>query len=82
MADVATRLGIQGRFPRDASIALGTGEVTLIDLAAGYAAMVNGGRRITPYGMQRVEAEGRGVAPPAPSPRRSSAAKRPSACAT
>ena len=67
VADVATRLGIQGRFPRDGSIALGTGEVTLIDLAAGYAALVNGGRRVTPYGMQRVEAEGRAIpAPRAP----------------
>lgn len=68
VADVAMRLGVQGRFPRDASLALGTGEVTLIDLAAGYAAMVNGGRRITPYGMQRVEAEGRAVAAPRTEP--------------
>jgi penicillin-binding protein 1A len=68
VADVAMRLGVQGRFPRDASIALGTGEVTLIDLAAGYAAMVNGGRRITPYGMQRVEAEGRSLPAPRTDP--------------
>ena len=68
VADVAARLGIQGRFPRDGSLALGTGEVTLIDLAAGYGALVNGGRRITPYGMQRVEAEGRQVAAPRTEP--------------
>jgi len=68
VADVAARLGIQGRFPRDASIALGTGEVTLIDLAAGYAALVNGGRRVTPFGMQRVEAEGRALPAPRAEP--------------
>lgn len=68
VAEVATRLGIQGRFPRDGSIALGTGEVTLIDLAAGYAALVNGGRRVTPYGMQRVEAEGRAIPAPRAEP--------------
>ena len=68
VADVAARLGVAGRFPRDASLALGTGEVTLIDLAAGYAAMVNGGRRVTPYGMQRVEAEGRAIPPPRDAP--------------
>ncbi len=68
VADVAMRLGVNGRFPRDASIALGTGEVKLIDLAAGYAAMVNGGRRITPYGMQRVEAEGRSLPAPRTEP--------------
>jgi penicillin-binding protein 1A len=68
VADVAMRLGVNGRFPRDGSIALGTGEVKLIDLAAGYAAMVNGGRRITPYGMQRVEAEGRVLPAPRTEP--------------
>ncbi|WP_424810897.1 transglycosylase domain-containing protein [Roseococcus sp. YIM B11640] len=65
VAEVASRLGIRGRFPPDGSIALGTGEVTLIDLAAAYAALVNGGRRVTPFGMARVEAE-RGRVLPAP----------------
>jgi penicillin-binding protein 1A len=69
VAEVAGRLGIRGRFPTDGSIALGTGEVTLIDLAAAYAAIANGGRRVTPHGMGRVEAEGRVVgAPRAESP--------------
>jgi penicillin-binding protein 1A len=63
VADVAMRLGVRGRFPRDASLALGTGEVTLLDMTAAYAAMVNGGRRVTPFGMARVEAEGRNVTP-------------------
>jgi penicillin-binding protein 1A len=58
-AEMAGRLGIGGRFPRDASIALGTGEVTLLDLTAAYAAFANGGRRIAPYGMTRIEAAGR-----------------------
>ncbi|WP_421995542.1 transglycosylase domain-containing protein [Roseococcus sp.] len=64
VAEVARRLGMRGRFPTDGSIALGTGEVTLIDLAAAYAAMANGGRRVTPFGMGRVEAEGRVIATP------------------
>lgn len=64
VAEVAGRLGIRGRFPTDGSIALGTGEVTLIDLAAAYATIANGGRRVTPYGMARVEAEGRVVGAP------------------
>ena len=64
VAEVAARLGIRGRFPTDGSIALGTGEVTLIDLAAAYAAIANGGRRVTPHGMARVEAAGRVVAVP------------------
>jgi penicillin-binding protein 1A len=63
VADVAMRLGVRGRFPRDASLALGTGEVTLLDMTAAYAAMANGGRRVAPFGMARVEAEGRDVTP-------------------
>jgi penicillin-binding protein 1A len=65
VAEVAQRLGVEGRFPRDGSIALGTGEVTLLDLTAGYAALANGGRRVTPYGMARVEGA-RLAMPPTP----------------
>jgi len=58
-AESAQRLGLRGRFPRDGSVALGTGEVTLLDLAAAYAAFANGGRRVEPFGMGRVDAAGR-----------------------
>jgi penicillin-binding protein 1A len=68
VADVAMRLGVRGRFPRDASLALGTGEVTLLEMTAAYAAMANGGRRITPFGMARVEAEGRAMPVPRSEP--------------
>jgi penicillin-binding protein 1A len=59
VADVAQRLGVRGPFPRDGSITLGTGEVTLLELTAAYAALVNGGQRLAPFGMQRAEAAGR-----------------------
>jgi penicillin-binding protein 1A len=61
----AQRLGLKGRFPNDATIALGTGEVTLLDLTAAYAAFANGGRRIEPWAIASATAEGRavGVAP-------------------
>ncbi|GGC62808.1 penicillin-binding protein 1A [Siccirubricoccus deserti] len=65
-AAVARRLGIEGRFPNDASLALGTGEVTLLDLTAAYAAFINGGVRVTPFGIAAARAEGRAV----PLPRR------------
>ncbi|WP_255569237.1 transglycosylase domain-containing protein [Neoroseomonas alba] len=69
-AAVATRLGLPGPFPRDASIALGTGEVTLLDLVVAYAPFANGGRRIAPFGVAEARAEGRPIAwlPPAPAP--------------
>ncbi len=59
---VAQRLGLPGPFPRDASIALGTAEVTLLDLVAAYAPFANGGRRIAPFGIAEVRAEGRPIA--------------------
>ena len=38
----ARRLGIESALPADASIALGTGEVTLLELTAAYVALANG----------------------------------------
>jgi penicillin-binding protein 1A len=69
-AEVARRLGLEGRFPNDASIALGTGEVTLLDLTAAYAAFANGGTRITPFGIAGAQATGAALPVPRPAPRR------------
>ncbi|MFL1462384.1 transglycosylase domain-containing protein [Roseococcus sp. DSY-14] len=55
VAEAAGRLGVEGRFGRDASVVLGTGEATLLDMTAAYAALANGGRRVTPFGMARIE---------------------------
>ncbi len=55
----ARRLGIEDRLPRDASLALGTGEVHLLELTAAYAPFANGGLRVTPFGITRVVADGR-----------------------
>ncbi|MBR0678696.1 transpeptidase-transglycosylase, partial [Roseomonas alkaliterrae] len=59
VAAAAQRLGMPGPFPREASIALGTTEVTLLDLVAAYAAFANGGRRVAPHGIAEARAEGR-----------------------
>ena len=65
-AAAARRLGLGGPFPSDASIALGTGEVGLLELTAAYAAFANGGMRVTPHGMREAlpapGATGRGAA--------------------
>jgi membrane peptidoglycan carboxypeptidase len=37
------------------ALTLGGGEVRLLDLAAAYAALANGGRRVTPYAVQKIE---------------------------
>jgi penicillin-binding protein 1A len=51
IARVAVRLGIADKLPSDASLALGTGEVSLLELASAYAAFFNGGVRVTPHGV-------------------------------
>ncbi|MDB5372883.1 MAG: transpeptidase-transglycosylase, partial [Belnapia sp.] len=73
--EMAARLGIEGRFPNDASLALGTGEVTLLDLAGAYAAIANGGLRVTPHGIASAMAGGRAAPLPRTPPRRVIAAE-------
>ncbi|HVC60476.1 MAG TPA: PBP1A family penicillin-binding protein [Acetobacteraceae bacterium] len=51
VAATAARLGIADALPDDASLALGTGEVGLLELSASYAPFFNRGYRITPYGV-------------------------------
>ncbi|MGA3398749.1 MAG: PBP1A family penicillin-binding protein, partial [Acetobacteraceae bacterium] len=52
VAATAARLGIADKLPDDASLALGTGEVGLLELSAAYAPFFNHGNRVTPYGVE------------------------------
>ena len=67
---VAHRLGIADHLPDNASIALGTANVGLLELAASYAAFFNGGFRVRPFGLQAVRTGGvrTPLAPPPPVP--------------
>jgi penicillin-binding protein 1A len=58
VAGVAHLLGITDKLPDNASLALGTGEVGLLEMTAAYATFFNGGRRVTPYGVDQVKAGG------------------------
>jgi penicillin-binding protein 1A len=51
---VAHRLGIASPLTRDASIALGTDEVNLLELTSAYAPFANGGTGVWPYGIAEV----------------------------
>jgi penicillin-binding protein 1A len=66
----AALLGIGDKLPNDASIALGTGEVGLLELASAYAAFFNGGMRITPFGIEALQADGKPVDPAHTAPQR------------
>ncbi len=51
---LAHRLGIESDLQPNASIALGTSEVSLMELTASYAAFMNGGYKATPHVIRRV----------------------------
>jgi penicillin-binding protein 1A len=48
-ADTAHRLGIGSELRTDATLALGTSEVTLLELTGAYGALASGGRLIEPH---------------------------------
>ena len=50
----ARRLGITSELHRDLSLALGTNEVTLMDLTAAYAAFASGGEGAWPFGIEEI----------------------------
>ncbi len=49
VAEVAHRLGVADKLPRVPALALGTGEVGLLEMTAAYATFFNGGKRVTPH---------------------------------
>ena len=52
--NAAHRLGITSDLARDASLALGTSEVTLLDLTTSYCAFASGWRGALPYGIAEI----------------------------
>lgn len=60
VAAMARRLGISTPIDRRPAMALGSSEVTLLELTAAYAVLANGGAEVRPFGIARVTtADGR-----------------------
>jgi len=69
MLDYASRFGIPTNdLPRDLSLALGSGAVTPLHLAGGYAVFANGGYRITPHFIKNIKNMDGEIIPQAPNP--------------
>lgn len=51
----AKRTGINDHLPELLSMSLGAGETRLIDLTSAYAEIVNGGKKIQPYLIERIQ---------------------------
>ena len=54
VASTARRLGISTPINTDPAMALGTSQVTPLEMAAAYGAFANGGVRVTPYAIQKI----------------------------
>jgi len=55
---LARRLGIQSDLPHDASLSLGSGDLSLIELTAAYAPLVGNGKLALPHGIREVRNRG------------------------
>ncbi len=54
--EMARKLGITGNVPKEPSAVLGSGEVSVLDMATAYSTLSNRGTRKPPYIIRRVEA--------------------------
>ncbi len=59
VAAMARRLGIKSRLPHVPSLALGTADVSPLEIAHAYATLANGGVRATPHSFEDLVSRGR-----------------------
>ncbi|MCL4133105.1 UNVERIFIED_CONTAM: hypothetical protein GTU68_044795 [Idotea baltica] len=55
VSDLAVRMGVYETLPPYDAMSLGAGEASLLSMAKGYAAFVNGGKEVTPTLLDRVQ---------------------------
>lgn len=55
IVDYVERFRLSDKMPRELAISLGSGETTLMKITAGYSTFVNGGKRVTPFLIDRVQ---------------------------
>ena len=55
VSELAERMGLYNKLDPFLAMSLGAGETTVVDLAKGYAAFVNGGREVVPTLLDRVQ---------------------------
>lgn len=55
ISEYSKKLGVNENLPKLLSMSLGAGDTRLIDLSSAYAVMVNGGKKVTPYFIERIQ---------------------------
>lgn len=55
IASTASKFGIYDNLPKHLSLSLGAGETTVLKMTAAYAMLVNGGKKVTPTFIDRIQ---------------------------
>ncbi len=55
VVDLAKRMGVDSELPPYPSLALGTASVSLQEMVCAYSAIVNGGKKVSPYYLKSIE---------------------------
>lgn len=55
VAEYAKKMGVNDNLPHLLSMSLGAGETRVIDMASAYGIMVNGGKKVEPYLIERIQ---------------------------
>lgn len=55
VAEYAKKMGVNDKLPPLLSMSLGAGETKLINMASAYGIMVNGGKKVSPYTIERIQ---------------------------
>ncbi len=59
VTDIARKLGLNNKFKRDLTIALGTQENNLLEMVAAYTIIMNNGIPVSPYGIKSIVSNGK-----------------------
>ncbi len=55
IAEMARRVGINDHLPELLSMSLGAGDTKLINMVSAYSVLVNGGKKVTPYFIEKIQ---------------------------
>ncbi len=55
ISEMARKIGVNDNLPKLLSMSLGAGDTRLIDMASAYSVIVNGGKKVSPYFIERIQ---------------------------
>lgn len=55
IAEMSRRIGVNDNLPKLLSMSLGAGDTRLINMVSAYSVLVNGGKKVTPYFIEKIQ---------------------------